>query len=159
MEQLTGEIELAILERVAEIEAEGTATELFDRGWFRAAFHEAMVRFGQEVADGSRPVVGVNRFAIPDADDRLLREHTDAKISPCTEHIERIRQWKAGRPADELSQVLASVTEAASDPDRNLMPTIVDAFDWGATMGEITGAIRVAAGLAFDPLARHRAVQ
>jgi uncharacterized HAD superfamily protein len=57
-------------------------------------FEDAMVQRSREGADGTRPVVGVNCFTVPDADDTLLREEAEAKIEPCADHIETIRRWK-----------------------------------------------------------------
>lgn len=153
VERLTDTIEEAILARVAEIEALGDTADLVERGWFRSVFEQAMVATNAEVADGTRPVVGVNCFTIPDADDTLLREEAEAKIEPALEHIDAIRRWKETRPDGPLQDALAAAADAGADPDCNLVDTIVAAFQAGATMGEIAGAVRQGAGLSFDPYA------
>lgn len=154
VERMTDDIEQRILERIHSIEAVGTASELFERGYFRQAFQEGMVNTGMSVEDGTRPVVGVNCFVLPEVEDNMLRDHTDQKIAPAYEHIEEIRAWKAGRSMAKVEAALGRVKDAAASVD-NLMPVIVDAFESDATIGEITGAIRLATGLPADPLATH----
>ena len=153
IEQLTDTIEAAILARVKEIEALGDPGELSERGWFRRVFEEAMVQRAGEIADGTRPVVGVNCFTIPEADDTLLREVSEAKIEPCTDHIEAVRRWKASRPPGPVAAALARAGAATADARANLVETFVDGLEAGATVGEITGALRTAYGLAADPYA------
>jgi methylmalonyl-CoA mutase N-terminal domain/subunit len=153
IEALTDSVEEAILARVKEIESLGDPGELSERGWFRRVFEDAMVQRSREVADGARPVVGVNRFTIPDADDTLLREEAEAKIEPCTEHIEAIRRWKETRPPGPLAAALARTADAGADPAANLVDVMVDALSAGATVGEVTGALRLSAGLPADPYA------
>ena len=151
MERRTNEIEAAIVDRIQEVESLGRPTDLVDRGWFRNVFSEAMVKTAMATAEGTRPVVGVNCFTVPEAEDTMLREHTDTKFEPCVEHIDTIRRWKESRPSARLEEVLASVSATAADPDANLIPVFVDALEAGASMGEAVGAFRVAHGLTADP--------
>jgi methylmalonyl-CoA mutase N-terminal domain/subunit len=153
IERLTDEIEAAIVARVKEIEGLGDPAILCDQGWFRSVFEEAMVQRSREVADGTRAVVGVNCFTVPDAEDRLLREEAETKIEPCTEHIDAVARWKAARPAGPLAAALARVADAGADPAVNLIDAIVAGLSAGATVGEIAGALRESAGLAADPFA------
>ena len=153
IEGLTDSVEEAILARIQEIESLGDPGELSEQGWFRRVFEEAMVQRSREVADGTRPVVGVNRFAIPEADDTLLRQVAEAKIEPCVEHIEAIQRWKEARPPGPLAAALERATEAGADPGANLVEVIVDALSAGATVGEVNGALRQSAGLPADPYA------
>ena len=153
LERLTDSMEEAILGRVADIEGRGDPAGLVEAGWFRSVFEEAMVATNAEVADGTRPVVGVNCFTIDDADDTLLRAEAEAKIEPALEHIEAIRRWKQSRAPGPLQDALDAAAEAGADPTRNLVDTIVSAFEAGATMGEITGAVRQGTGLPADPYA------
>jgi methylmalonyl-CoA mutase, N-terminal domain len=153
VEHLTDAVEEAILARVKEIEALGDPGALSEQGWFRSVFEEAMVQRSREVAGGTRPVVGVNCFTIPDADDTLLREESEAKIEPCVEHIDAVRRWKAARSPGPLAAALAAAAEAAADPTANLVETTVAALSAGATVGEITGVLRESAGLPSDPFA------
>lgn len=153
LEHLTDTIEEDILARVAEIEGRGDPADLVEGGWFRSAFEEAMIATNAEVVDGTRSVVGVNCFTVPDEEDTLLRAEAEAKIEPAVEHIETITRWKGSRPQAPLREALVQAAEAGADPSRNLVDTIVDAFQAGATMGEIAGAVRQGAGLSFDPYA------
>ncbi|WP_158726455.1 methylmalonyl-CoA mutase family protein [Tomitella fengzijianii] len=151
IEGLTDDIEARILARVAEIEAAGDPAELFESGYFRGIFQDAMERFGREISDGSRTVVGVNAFSMPPEDDTLLKEVSEVKIRPDDEHTERIIAWKAGRDMDRVAAGLAHVNEGVRT-GANTVELIIHAFEHDATVGEIAGEIRVASGLKRDPM-------
>jgi methylmalonyl-CoA mutase N-terminal domain/subunit len=153
VERLTDSVEEAILARVREIEGLGDPGTLSEKGWFRRVFEEAMVERSREVAEGTRPLVGVNCFTVADAEDSLLREEAEAKIEPCAEHVDAVRRWKDARPPGPLAAALARAEADGADPGANLVDTFVTALAAGATVGEITGALRTAAGLPADPYA------
>ena len=46
---------------------------------------------------------------------------------------------------------LSAVLETARDEDKNLMGATIEAFEAGATMGEIGGATRIAYNCPHDP--------
>ncbi|MGH3758355.1 methylmalonyl-CoA mutase family protein [Actinophytocola sp.] len=155
VESLTDSMEARILERVRHIEGLGSASELFEKGYFRSLFQEAMIETNAEVADGVRPVVGVNTLAIPEEEDTLLAEHTAAKITPSYDHTAEVARWKAGRDPEVVRAAVDDIRRAAADPGVNLVGPILSAFASDATIGEITGAIRVAYGMAPDPLQKE----
>lgn len=152
VEDLTNQLERDILARVREIEAEGSAEDLFARGYFRALFRDAMESYGSEIAEGRRPVVGVNCFEIPAEQDTLLRDHTDEKIQPASEHIAEIVRWKLSRSMTDVRSALDDLGAAAAG-SANMMPAILAGFERGATIGEMASAVRVGMGLTADPVA------
>jgi methylmalonyl-CoA mutase, N-terminal domain len=156
LESLTNSAEKQILDRVREIERLGSAACLFEDGYFRGVFQQAMIEAGREVAAGDRPVVGVNCFQIHEGQDTLLAEHTSAKIEPSYARIDEIRAWKRRRPPAQVAQALDEITTAARDPHVNLVEQILGAFSRQATIGEITAAIRTAFGMSADPLQGDR---
>jgi methylmalonyl-CoA mutase, N-terminal domain len=151
VERLTDEVEQAISARVRFIEGLGDIRELCEQGFFRGLFADAMVDRASEIEAGSRPVVGVNRFVTSPDDDRLLRDLSQVRIEPAWDHVQRIRSWKAGRDLGRLRGALDDLEGAAREPETNLMPALVSAFDAQASAGECTGVLRVAHGDAYDP--------
>jgi methylmalonyl-CoA mutase N-terminal domain/subunit len=151
VERLTDEVEQAIAERIRFIEELDDIKELCEQGFFRGLFADAMVDRASTIEEGSRPVVGVNRFAMDPDDDRLLQDLSQVRIEPARDHVERISSWKAGRDLGLLRRALDELESAAREPQTNLMPALVTAFDAQASAGECTGVLRVAYGDAYDP--------
>lgn len=151
VESLTDEMERRICARIAEIEAMGDPAELSARGWFRAMLENAMVQRVREIEDGTVPRVGVNVFRMSDDEDRLLRDVAETKIEPCWDHAERIREFKRTRNERPVVASLADLRAQATDDRASLMPPILAALDAGATLGEISGVLRLAYGQAYDP--------
>jgi methylmalonyl-CoA mutase N-terminal domain/subunit len=56
--------------------------------------------------------------------------------------VERVRELRARRDAPAAEAVLIRLKEDAARPDRNLLPTIVDAARADVTMGEMCDALR-----------------
>jgi methylmalonyl-CoA mutase N-terminal domain/subunit len=104
---------------------------------------EAAYRYQQEVESGQRVIVGVNRHQTT-GDERveILRIDPEAE----RRQLDRLRAFKARRDSALVERRLAELAEAASRPDRNLMPVIVDAVRDGVTLGEICDAWRQAWG-------------
>jgi methylmalonyl-CoA mutase cobalamin-binding domain/chain len=151
VEFLTDEMEQRIWERVREIEALGDPSVLSDKGWFRRFFEDTMAEYSRKIADGSMPKVGLNIFRIPEEEDTLLKEIVEGKIEPWWDRIDKIKDYKKRRDQAKIKEVLAKVLEAAKDEDDNLIPPTIDAFEAGATMGEIGGVMRMAYNWPCDP--------
>lgn len=152
VEALTDEMEGRILELVEKIESLGTPEELCNNGWFRQLFQDAMTRRAQEIDEGAEIQVGVNAFTIPEAEDTLLRDQTEAKIEPLWDRIDEIRRFKESRDRGAVQEHLARLTESAERPGVNLLPVIGDALEAQLTHGEISGALRRGYGEAYDPM-------
>lgn len=150
VEALTNEIEHRIEEAVRHIESMGDPATLCDNGWFRALFQDTTERYARELRDGTRVQVGVNALRIPEEEDRLLRDVAEQKIAPCRERIDAIRGFKSSRERTRLRAAIDIVRTACARPE-NLMPHIIAALQAGATMGEISGVMRMAYGYDYDP--------
>lgn len=151
IEALTAEMERRIEARVREIESAGDPVHLADSGWFKALFHRAMERQAREVREGRLPVVGHNVHRVAEGEDRLLREVSERKIMPWTRRVEQVQAFKARRDRTPLHAGLSGVLEAARGRTANLVPPVLAAVEAGATMGEITGTLRMAYGFPYDP--------
>jgi methylmalonyl-CoA mutase N-terminal domain/subunit len=151
---LTDEMERRIEARLREIEARGEPAALAESGFFRRIFQDAMERHARTLASGERCQVGVNRFRVPESEDALLREVAETKIEPCHERIDEIRRHRAARDAGRLRASLAALHDRAADRRTNLTPAVIDAFEAGATVGEMTGVLRMAHGQPADPFGR-----
>jgi methylmalonyl-CoA mutase N-terminal domain/subunit len=59
---------------------------------------------------------------------------------------------RAPRDPARVDAALAAVSGCASDPARNLMPTLIDAVRAHATVGEIVGALEAVFGTYAEPV-------
>ncbi len=151
IETLTNKIEHHIRDMVADIESKGDPAKLSDEGYFKKFFDEAMARYARDIADGELPKVGLNCHQIPDEEDTLLKEVAETKIEPCWDHIERIREYKKSRGPEKIKSVLKQCFQSARTEDQNLTYPIMNALEAGATIGEISGSLRMAYNCPYDP--------
>jgi methylmalonyl-CoA mutase N-terminal domain/subunit len=158
VEALTDEIEKRIWDMVLDIEAQGDIEDLVTRGYFKEIFHCVMERQSQNVASGEDKVVGVNVHRMSEEEDTMLHDLTDSKFPPCTAHVERIKAYKESRDWARLQAGLQPILEASKTGSGNLLALTVDAFEAGATAGEIAGVFRLGCGEAYDPFGQMEAV-
>jgi methylmalonyl-CoA mutase N-terminal domain/subunit len=57
------------------------------------------------------------------------------------EQLKRLARVKADRDEEAVQRSLAAVREAAADPLTNVMPSLIDAVNTYATVGEVTNAL------------------
>ncbi len=150
-ESLTDELEKRIWDMVRKIEAMGDPAVLSDKGWFKQIFDDAMERYAGQIRDQALWKVGVNVHQIPEEEDTLLKDVAEKKIEPCWDRIQEMRRFKRARDSRRIRAALAEVLEVAKESGENLMPSVIRATEAEATMGEISGALRVGYGFPYDP--------
>jgi methylmalonyl-CoA mutase N-terminal domain/subunit len=143
VEALTNRLEREAYDYFHQIDELGGMVAAIEENMPQREIAEAAYRYQQEVEANERIVVGVNRYQTEDDEDvHILRIDPDLE----RKQIERLRAFKARRDSAAVEQRLAALSEAASQPDRNLMPFIVDAVRDGVTLGEICDAWRAVWG-------------
>jgi methylmalonyl-CoA mutase N-terminal domain/subunit len=142
VETLTGQLEAAANEYLAQIDALGGALKAIEAGYQQRQIQEAAYRVQREVEAEERIVVGVNRYR----DDEVARPELQ-RIDPAGERaqVERLHGLRAGRDADAWQHALDDLAAAAAG-EANLLPPIVAAVKARATLGEISDQLRVAWG-------------
>ncbi|HEX9885715.1 MAG TPA: methylmalonyl-CoA mutase family protein, partial [Longimicrobiales bacterium] len=136
VEALTDEVEArarVYLERIDEL---GGAARALD--YMREEIHRAAYRFQMEVESGARVVVGVNRFQEEDDDVRV--EQPDYSALEARQR-EGLGAWKASRDGRAVDEALERIRVTARGDD-NLVPEMVTAVKAGATLGEVSDALR-----------------
>jgi methylmalonyl-CoA mutase, N-terminal domain len=139
VEALTNRLEeeaYALFRRIDEL---GGMVAAIEQNMPQREIAEAAFRYQQEVEAGERVVVGVNRYHT-DGEEEVPILRIDADLE--RKQIDRLRAFKGRRDSALVEQRIAELAEAASLPDRNLMPVIVDAVKDGVTLGEICDAWR-----------------
>jgi methylmalonyl-CoA mutase cobalamin-binding domain/chain len=149
VESLTDELERRIRERIDEIEAIGDPEMLSARGFFRDIFHQAMEASQRAVEKGDMALIGVNVHTLADKDDRLLRDIATSKIETWHAHTKEIEQFKRQRNLSQLRETFERMAAAVAGSE-NLIPSVIEALDASATIGEIVTTMRRALGMPPD---------
>ncbi|MDT8340426.1 MAG: methylmalonyl-CoA mutase family protein [Longimicrobiales bacterium] len=136
VEALTDEIETrarAYLDRIEELGGAAAAVEYMQEEIHRSAYRHQLA-----VEAGERVVVGVNRYAEEEEAPHMPQPDYSALEAA---QGERLAAYRGGRDAGEVRAVLEAVRSAARAGE-NLMPRFVAAVKGGATLGEISDALR-----------------
>jgi methylmalonyl-CoA mutase N-terminal domain/subunit len=143
VEALTDEVERRAREYVEEVDRRGGAARAID--FMQGEIERAAYRFQQEIESGERTVVGVNTHV--EKEPPMTIERPDYG-SLEREQTGRLAQFRAARDERQARAALQRVGAVARG-DENLLPPMVDAVKAGATLGEISDALRAEWG-SFD---------
>ena len=137
VEDLTDRLEAAALRLLAEIDRRGGMRKAIETGWVQDQVAESAYRFQLALESGERMVVGVNAYVEGGSEVPAYRldPETEAKRKA------QVRAFRRRREGSRARRALRPLTEAAGS-DANLVPPILDAVRAGATLGEISGALR-----------------
>ena len=146
VEYLTDEIEGRASELIAQIDRMGGAVAAIEAGWMQAQIADAAYRHQQEVERGERVIVGVNVYEDdqrPTTGDRpsVVSRRSSVVASVEQDQCERLRQWRANRDAQQASELMRALENAARGSD-NLMPQLIACVEGGITVGEIGTVLR-----------------
>jgi methylmalonyl-CoA mutase, N-terminal domain len=142
VETLTGEIEQRALEYIEKIDGMGGAVAAIEAGWIQDEIHESAFRIQQAVESGDRVVVGVNRYQGKDEAPLDIQKIDESEVEA---QKERVRAHRGRRDPDATRSALAVVTETAQGTG-NLLYPMKDALRAGATLGEVSDALRAVFG-------------
>lgn len=149
VERLTRDVVEQARELIERIDAMGGAMAAIENGFFTRQIEESAYTDQREVEDGTRTVVGVNRFTEEGAgtldhlEQDALGRGGSFTVDPQVEasQVERLRHARASRDGALVRCALDEVAGAARDPSADLMEPILVAVRARATLGEITEAL------------------
>jgi methylmalonyl-CoA mutase N-terminal domain/subunit len=150
VEALTDELEERANDLLAEIEALGGAVAALGEGVSQRWIAESAYRIEREIADGTRPRVGVNRYADPDDTVVELPQMFELDASIVERQVARTAERVAARDARACAEATAAVEAAARD-GTNVMPSVIDAVRLGATLQEVSDVFRSVFGEFREP--------
>jgi methylmalonyl-CoA mutase N-terminal domain/subunit len=142
VEALTDRMEEAAYEYFARIDQLGGMVEAIKQNFPQREIADASFNYQQQVDDGKRIVVGVNRYQV--LDDQPLEI---LRIDPALEQkqIDRVHAARAKRESEAVEASLAQLKASASG-NQNLMDPLLDAARAHATEGEIVEALQTVFG-------------
>jgi methylmalonyl-CoA mutase, N-terminal domain len=138
IESLTDRMEEAAYAYFRRIDELGGMVEAIKQNFPQREIADASYQYQQEVDDGKRIVVGVNRYQMIDEEPiEILR------IDPALEkkQIERVKAIRGRRDTHAAEAALTALTQAAAG-DQNLMEPLLDCARAHATEGEIVEALQ-----------------
>ncbi len=145
LEQLTDRIEEQVWEYLKSIDDMGGMLKAVESGYVKSEIVDSSYDHQLKVEDGSRVVVGVNRFQ--DEDSEVSRDEVFT-LDPAGEsqQVKRLTDLKNRRNGTRVNESLECLRTAARG-DGNLVPPILEAVENLATIGEICGVLREEFGI------------
>lgn len=138
VESMTDDLETAIRELMQSVEDRGGAVAAIEEGYQKSEIERSAYQVAQQIDEGQRVVVGLNRFTIED-DEPYEPLRVDPAIE--AEQAERLAKLRADRDGDAVDQALAALRQAAQGSDNVLYP-MREALRVRATVGEVCHALR-----------------
>jgi methylmalonyl-CoA mutase cobalamin-binding domain/chain len=140
-------VEAAILDEFREIERLGGVLAAVEERYQRSQIQSAAHRYEQQIYDGTRPIIGLNRYRDGDGqapEVKLVRTpRTKQQLQ-----VDRLRKFKK-KNAEKAKRALDKLAEIA-DAGQNIFPALLEAAEV-CSLGQITGSLQEVVGR-FRPM-------
>jgi methylmalonyl-CoA mutase N-terminal domain/subunit len=155
LEWLTSKLEKEVNRYLDEVEAKGGIFECLESGWLNEIMEANRLKIQREKAEGNRLIVGVNAFRHEGGEGPINNAIRDVaykvpSIALREQRVQEVKEFKENRDQKALTGSLKEIYRATKD-GRNLTRPIIEAAKTGATLGEVTGVIRLGYGIPYDP--------
>ena len=137
VEDLTDRLEAEAVKLLAEIDRRGGMRKAIEAGWVQDQIADSAYRYQVALESGERTVVGVNAFVEGESRVPVYRPESQ----PETRRRAELRALRRERDNAGARRATRDVAEAARG-EGNLVPPILKAVKRGATLGEISDALR-----------------
>jgi methylmalonyl-CoA mutase N-terminal domain/subunit len=152
IEFLTNKVEEEGYKVLAKIDELGGMIAAVRKGYITDMLNQEANKKFLEIDRKERLVVGVNHLVIPPEEEFEVPIQEVPPDSDAESIARRMEEWKKTRDQVAVTDRLSHLHADAKKGDRfNLMPAIIEAVRVYATAGEISGAIRMARGMSYDP--------
>jgi methylmalonyl-CoA mutase N-terminal domain/subunit len=144
VEALTNQVEAAISEILAKVDAMGGTVKAIEDGFFQRGIADTAYATARQKSSGEHVVIGLNKF-VEDSEQLPIEIH---RIDPETEarQIARLKAVRARRDDTRVTQLLDKLEQQAHDPSINLMLVTIELVKARASMGEIVKRLRAVFG-------------
>ena len=138
IESLTDRLEEEALAYIARIDDLGGMVAAIENGYVQREIHDSAYALQQRIESGEQTVVGVNSFRLdePAGVPLLQIDHSQE-----TQRREELAKYRSGRDSVAAAAALGRLRDVAAGGG-NLVPAIRAAIAAGATLGEISDALR-----------------
>ncbi|MBB2151863.1 acyl-CoA mutase large subunit family protein [Pedobacter gandavensis] len=138
VENLTDEIEAAAQLYIDKIDAMGGSVNAIENGYIQNEIGNAAYQYQLEIEDGSRVIVGVNKFT---QEKEGINDVFTIDESIRTIQTDKLNKLKSERNQLAVEKALNDLLVAAKGTE-NLMPFILVAVEAYATLGEVSDVLR-----------------
>ncbi len=138
IETMTDELERGVFQQLEMIERLGGMLSAIETGWIQSQIQEAAYAYQRSIETKERIIVGVNQFQLKE-DEAVPLHSIDPEVEPL--QISRLHEVRSRRDGGALAESLSRL-EAAARSEENLLPHIVRAVSFYATVGEISDVFR-----------------
>jgi methylmalonyl-CoA mutase len=147
VESLTHSIAAEALKLIEEVERMGGMTRAVEAGFPKLRIEEAAARRQARIDRGEEPIIGVNRYRIPDEEEIDILDIDNSRVRE--KQIERLEELRRSRDDAAVEAARRALVEGARG-DGNLLELAIQAARVRMTVGEISSALEEVFG-------RHRA--
>ncbi len=140
VENLTTQYEREIFKVIEEVEQRGGTVRMIEEGWFQRRIADFAYDTALKKADGSRPLIGVNKYVDPE-------EKFDIELHPydsttAERQIARLNRVRRERDNARVMALLDKLVAVARDERDNIMPVTIELVAAGASMGDIVEKLK-----------------
>ena len=140
VEHLTTQYERGIFEVIDEVERGGGTIRMIEQGWFQRRIADFAYDTALKKANGSKPVIGVNKYVDPE-------EQLDIELHPydpttAERQIARLNRVRRERDNEKVAALLEALVAVARNERENIMPATIELVTAGASMGEIVEKLK-----------------
>jgi methylmalonyl-CoA mutase N-terminal domain/subunit len=141
VESMTDSVEAEAVQLMQRVEELGGAVKAIEQGFQKTEIERSAYQVAKSIDDGSRVVVGVNRFTLGEGEADEAYE--PLRVDPAIEEQqrERLRKLRAERDQAAVDSALDALRTAAEGKDNVLYP-MKDALRARATVGEVCHTLR-----------------
>jgi len=140
-------VEKAILDEFRDIESLGGVLAAVENRYQRSQIQNAAHRYEQQIYDGTRPIVGLNRYR-NGSDEMPEIELARTPRAKQKLQVGRLKKFK-NKNAQKAQRALGRLAEAV-DSDQNCFPALLEAVEV-CSLGQITGRLQEIVGR-FRPM-------
>ncbi len=141
VEGLTDEIEARARELLGKVEEMGGAERAIEKGFYQEEIARSAYEAHRRIEGGEDVQVGVTRFADAAVAARARIPVLRVPESVRARRVRDLKDWRRKRDGAASAAALRAVGASARG-DANLLPPIVAALEAGATLGEVSDALR-----------------
>ncbi|MFO0202782.1 MAG: methylmalonyl-CoA mutase family protein, partial [Alphaproteobacteria bacterium] len=138
VENLTDEIEAKATELIEKIDLMGGSVAAIEEGFIQDEIARSAYEYQRQIEDGSKWIVGVNKFQIKEETKPPLFKIDDSIRQL---QMQKLMELKQNRDAGKVKSVLHEIKRRAISGE-NLMPAVIEAVEAKCTLGEIANELR-----------------
>ncbi|MFI6075332.1 methylmalonyl-CoA mutase [Actinoplanes sp. NPDC051343] len=138
IETMTDEVEAEAVALIERVFSYGSAVDAIEQGFQKQEIETSAYRIANEIDNGDRVVVGVNRFAA-DSEERYEPLRVDPAIESA--QVARLTELRLKRDGSAVERALADLAKAAGGTE-NVLPLMKEALRLRATVGEVCHTLR-----------------